>query len=306
MEEKAGSRRGMVVGALAALVLAAVIAVMRQRNAPDLIVQSDEGWAGEIRVAIAGEVLAPGTYTLHGDARLADLIAAAGGYTDTAARDVLNPAARIGDGQAYTIPVQPTAAPRAATATARASGVTAPMRPPEPTHIVSPSPPAMTNVETTVTSDASPAAGVRALTDAAASVAAEVASVAGTPPATDMPGATGTPHPPGAPRDTRAPAAPRPTATSHMIATPRATATLRATGTPHMMPAATTAPMMVNINTASKEELASLPHIGSALAERIVADRAAHGPYKSVSDLARVQGISGRTVEELHDRITVG
>ncbi len=340
MTEKAGSRRGMVVGALVALVLAAFIAVMRQRSVPDLIVQSDEGWAGEIRVAIAGEVIAPGTYTLHGDARLADVIAAAGGYTDIAARDVLNPAARVSDGQAYTIPMQPTPAPRAATATARATNNTAPLtsptHSPSQMHPTAPTPSAMVSTESagdirppeaTPTGSASASTSLGALADIAAYVLPEVETLGNSP---------GTPEAPGTPRATRtprAPRAPRPPALPHAAPAVHATSTSRPTSTPHLPRTATTvhatiakpttaaktAPTPVakmapvasaspvkkaSINTAPREEFASLPHVSSDLARRITIDRAAHGPYRRVGDLARVPGISRRTLEELRDALT--
>src|SRR3954468_9724456 len=91
-------RRGIVLSAIAAVVIATIYVVLRQRQMPDLIVQSDEGWQPDVRAAVGGEVIAPGTYTLRGDARLAELVTAAGGYTDRAERGALNPAARVGDG----------------------------------------------------------------------------------------------------------------------------------------------------------------------------------------------------------------
>lgn len=268
MAEQSQSRRGMVIGALAALVIAATVAVVRQRDTPELIVQSDEDWAGDMRVAVMGEVITPGTYILRGDARLMDLIAAAGGYTDTAAREVLNPAARVSDGQAYTIPLQPTLAPRAATATARAT--TTPPR--EPTISVT-TPTLASAADTMSTPTASGAtdntSSVRALESVAAQIVPEIAAREGTPHA--------------------------------IIAPAKATAASRA------LPYTTTGTAAkVNINTAFQDELASLPYIGPTLAERIIIDRMAHGPYRRIEDLARVRGISARTVEDLRDRITVG
>ena len=55
----------------------------------------------------------------------------------------------------------------------------------------------------------------------------------------------------------------------------------------------------LNINTASLAELDSLPGIGPALAQRIVEDREANGPYVSVEELARVRGIGPSLVEKL-------
>ena len=55
----------------------------------------------------------------------------------------------------------------------------------------------------------------------------------------------------------------------------------------------------VNVNTADAEALDALPGIGPVLAERIVADRAAHGPFASLEDLERVPGIGPSLVARL-------
>ena len=53
----------------------------------------------------------------------------------------------------------------------------------------------------------------------------------------------------------------------------------------------------VRINTASAPELASLPGIGPALAQRIVEDRQRRGYFLTLNDLKRVKGVSRRTLE---------
>lgn len=55
----------------------------------------------------------------------------------------------------------------------------------------------------------------------------------------------------------------------------------------------------VDLNHATAAELERLPGIGPALAARIVADREANGPFRSVDDLDRVRGIGPATVERL-------
>lgn len=52
-------------------------------------------------------------------------------------------------------------------------------------------------------------------------------------------------------------------------------------------------------NTAPVEELARLPGVSRALAERIVAERQRAGPFRSPSDLQRVPGIGPRIAERL-------
>ena len=62
----------------------------------------------------------------------------------------------------------------------------------------------------------------------------------------------------------------------------------------------------IDINTASAAELDGLPGIGPALAERIVALRSEQGPFRSVDELERIEGISERTVEQLRPLVTLG
>lgn len=64
-------------------------------------------------------------------------------------------------------------------------------------------------------------------------------------------------------------------------------------------------PRLVNLNTASAAELELLPGIGPTLAERIVAHRAANGPFKTLDDLDRVPGIGPRTLERLRGLVSV-
>lgn len=61
-----------------------------------------------------------------------------------------------------------------------------------------------------------------------------------------------------------------------------------------------------NINTADAQALAeAIKGVGIKKAEAIVAYRAEHGPFESVDDLAKVQGIGAKTVDESRDSITV-
>ena len=59
----------------------------------------------------------------------------------------------------------------------------------------------------------------------------------------------------------------------------------------------------VDVNTASTAELARLPGIGPALADRIVTYRTVHGAFRRPEELTRVRGIGPKTFNELRDYI---
>lgn len=61
----------------------------------------------------------------------------------------------------------------------------------------------------------------------------------------------------------------------------------------------------INLNTASAEELTSLPGIGEVLAARIVAYREEHGPFQTLDDIMQVSGIGSKVVEEIRDLATL-
>lgn len=61
----------------------------------------------------------------------------------------------------------------------------------------------------------------------------------------------------------------------------------------------------IRLNSATAEQLASLPGIGMVRARSIVEDRASRGRYRSVDDLARVRGIGAATVARLKPLVVV-
>ena len=61
----------------------------------------------------------------------------------------------------------------------------------------------------------------------------------------------------------------------------------------------------VNINTATAEELQTLPRIGPAMAQRIIAWREAHGGFRSVDELDAVPGIGPSMLENLRQLVMV-
>ena len=65
-------------------------------------------------------------------------------------------------------------------------------------------------------------------------------------------------------------------------------------------------PAVVNINTATAEQLDSLPGIGPKVAARIIEYRQKNGPFKKIEDLMNVRGIGEKNFLKIKDRLTVG
>ena len=61
---------------------------------------------------------------------------------------------------------------------------------------------------------------------------------------------------------------------------------------------------VVNINTATAEQLALLPRVGPSLAQRIVAFRKANGNFKSTGELVAVRGIGEKSFARLKPYLT--
>ncbi len=61
----------------------------------------------------------------------------------------------------------------------------------------------------------------------------------------------------------------------------------------------------VDLNTADKAALCTLPGIGESRAESILAYRDEHGPFKRIEDIMKVSGIKEAAFEKIKDRIRV-
>lgn len=79
-------------------------------------------------------------------------------------------------------------------------------------------------------------------------------------------------------------------------------ATLSADGSGSSAAAANT---LVNINTASADELDTLPGVGPSTAATIIQDREESGPFTSIEDIMRISGIGEKKFAKIKDYICV-
>lgn len=61
----------------------------------------------------------------------------------------------------------------------------------------------------------------------------------------------------------------------------------------------------IDINTAGKEELMTLPGIGESKAQSIISYREEHGPFSNAKDIMKIQGIKEGIYDKLKDKITI-
>ena len=65
-------------------------------------------------------------------------------------------------------------------------------------------------------------------------------------------------------------------------------------------------PNLININTATIEQLKLLPAISDGLANRIIQYRQENGPFQSVDELNKIKGIGPEIYNRISQYVTVG
>lgn len=62
---------------------------------------------------------------------------------------------------------------------------------------------------------------------------------------------------------------------------------------------------VVNVNSATAEELTLLPGVGAAKAQAILEYRKEHGAFKRVEDLSEVKGIGDKALERIRPHVSL-
>ncbi|MDE4083751.1 helix-hairpin-helix domain-containing protein [Planococcus maritimus] len=70
-------------------------------------------------------------------------------------------------------------------------------------------------------------------------------------------------------------------------------------------PVGSAEPGLINVNSATEDELTELPGIGPAKAAAIVAHRTDNGPFKSIEQLMDVTGIGEKSFEQLKELVRI-
>jgi competence protein ComEA len=68
---------------------------------------------------------------------------------------------------------------------------------------------------------------------------------------------------------------------------------------------AQSAPLVININTATAGELDRLPGVGKVIAKRIVEYRELNKGFKSIEELAKVKGITKSKMEKIRKYVSL-
>ena len=70
-------------------------------------------------------------------------------------------------------------------------------------------------------------------------------------------------------------------------------------------PAAAVATEVVNLNSATAAQIATLPGIGPKTADLVVQYRVKNGPFKKIEEIMNVRGVGEKSFLKIKDRLTV-
>lgn len=73
----------------------------------------------------------------------------------------------------------------------------------------------------------------------------------------------------------------------------------------NLSPASAVKSSLIDINSASEEELVSLPGIGRKTAKRIIESRRARGGFKDIDEFKNLKIISAKKFEKIKDKIII-
>ena len=107
-----------------------------------------------------------------------------------------------------------------------------------------------------------------------------------------------------------------PSPKSTPIQTPSSSPTLspEITLTPAPMPSSISTPTStsspeqsakINVNTADKQELEKITGVGPIIAQRIIDYRQSNGPFQTIEDIKKVNGIGNKTFEKMKNEIAI-
>lgn len=95
------------------------------------------------------------------------------------------------------------------------------------------------------------------------------------------------------------------TAQAETQITTEETSVIQPRGMASEAPSETSLGTRLNINTATAEQLETLPGIGTVIAGRIVEYRETNGPFQTVEELKNVSGIGEKRFQDICDLVTV-